>query len=142
VKPGFRTVLCPTDLSEVGNDALDVAYRVVANGGTVHRLHILEPQSEGDGVAEEEAARRRLAAPDAPDGRADVHTHGYVIRSADVAGTIERQARRHAADVIVMSTHGRTGLSRVFLGSIAEDVVRRFDLPVILVRAGEAPAGV
>jgi nucleotide-binding universal stress UspA family protein len=62
-----------------------------------------------------------------------------VIRASDVAGTIEGQARRHRADVIVMATRGRTGLSRLVLGSVAADVVRKSDLPVILLREGGEP---
>jgi len=53
------------------------------------------------------------------------------------AGAVIRTARRLAADVIVMGTHGRRGFSRVFLGSIAEMVLREAPCPVLCVRRAE-----
>jgi nucleotide-binding universal stress UspA family protein len=44
-------------------------------------------------------------------------------------------AQEHRADLIVMATHGRTGLSRFFLGSVAERVVRESTVPVLTIRA-------
>jgi nucleotide-binding universal stress UspA family protein len=135
MRPGFRTVLCPTDLSEEGDRALDVAYRIVADGGTVHRLHVLEPLH--DTPADEQDARRRLGLGEPSPPAARVRTHAHVLRATDVPATIELHARFHHADVIVMSTRGRTAPGRLSLGSVAADLVRRFDLPVVLVREGE-----
>ena len=57
-----------------------------------------------------------------------------------VADTIVQQAKRLRADLIVMGTHGRRGVSRVLLGSDAELVVRHSPVPVLLVPAsGRAP---
>lgn len=50
---------------------------------------------------------------------------------ADVPDAILRMAREHHADLIALSTHGRTGLRRLVLGSVAETVVRRSTLPVL-----------
>lgn len=44
-------------------------------------------------------------------------------------------AKREKADLIALGTHGRSGLSRIFLGSVAEGVLRRSDVPVLVVRA-------
>src|ERR1039458_10584216 len=52
-----------------------------------------------------------------------------------VASVIDGEALNWAADLIVISTHGRSGLSRFLLGSVAEDVVRGASVPVLLVRA-------
>jgi nucleotide-binding universal stress UspA family protein len=46
-------------------------------------------------------------------------------------------AKKHACDLIVMGTHGRTGVARLFLGSTTEGVLRAADAPVLTVRAGE-----
>jgi nucleotide-binding universal stress UspA family protein len=59
--------------------------------------------------------------------------------AAGVADTVVRQAKRWKADLIVMGTHGRSGLKRLILGSDAEQVVRRTGIPVLLVH-GRAPA--
>jgi nucleotide-binding universal stress UspA family protein len=52
-----------------------------------------------------------------------------------VASVIDGEALNWTADLIVISTHGRSGLSRLLLGSVAEDVVRGASVPVLLVRA-------
>jgi nucleotide-binding universal stress UspA family protein len=48
---------------------------------------------------------------------------------------IYKTARSHKADLIVMGTHGRTGLSHVFMGSVAEHVVRHSRIPVLIIPA-------
>ena len=53
-----------------------------------------------------------------------------------VADVIVQQAKRQRADAIVIGTHGRRGLSRMVMGSDAEEVVRSSPVPVVLVRAG------
>jgi acetoin utilization protein AcuB len=58
----------------------------------------------------------------------------------DPAGTILKAERRLAADVVIMATHGRRGFKRVFLGSVAEMVLRESICPVLTVRQG-APEG-
>ena len=62
-------------------------------------------------------------------------------RGHSVADTILEQARKTKADVIVLGTHGRRGLSRILMGSDAEAVVREARVPVLLVRSQERPAG-
>ena len=63
------------------------------------------------------------------------------IARGDTAGAIVQVAADLKADLIAMTTHGRTGIGRMTLGSIADRVVRTADLPVLLVRAGaEGPA--
>ncbi len=52
-----------------------------------------------------------------------------------IAHVIEAEAERWQADLIVIGTHGRTGLSRLMLGSVAEGVVRVAPVPVLLIRA-------
>ncbi|HYB41436.1 MAG TPA: universal stress protein [Candidatus Methylomirabilis sp.] len=53
--------------------------------------------------------------------------------------SIVEAARYRKADLIVMSTHGRTGLGRLILGSVAESVLRGTTTPILLLRAAEAP---
>jgi nucleotide-binding universal stress UspA family protein len=52
-----------------------------------------------------------------------------------VATVIDGEARRWSADLIVIGTHGRSGLNRLLLGSVAEGVVRVASVPVLLVRS-------
>jgi nucleotide-binding universal stress UspA family protein len=61
-----------------------------------------------------------------------------LIQSGDPARTIADVAERQAVDVVAMATHGRTGLSRLVLGSVAEAVLRELTVPLILVHPFQA----
>jgi nucleotide-binding universal stress UspA family protein len=63
-----------------------------------------------------------------------------VVPDGPVAQAILDAAERYGADLIVMGTHGRTGLQRVLLGSVAEAVLRRAPVPVVVVPARAARA--
>ncbi|WP_061958541.1 universal stress protein [Cupriavidus pauculus] len=64
-----------------------------------------------------------------------------VMSMGDVAGQLLEHVTKSGADVVVVGTHGRHGLKRVFLGSVAESLARACRVPVLLVRerASEAP---
>jgi hypothetical protein len=55
--------------------------------------------------------------------------------AGDAANEIARYAREHGVDLIVIGTHGRTGMSRALLGSVAERVIRTAPCPVLVVPA-------
>jgi nucleotide-binding universal stress UspA family protein len=55
------------------------------------------------------------------------------------AAAIVEAAATQKADLIVMSTHGRSGLGRLVLGSVAESVLRGTTVPILIIRAGHAP---
>ncbi len=61
------------------------------------------------------------------------------IWSGPAAHAIVEGARRYGADLIVMTTHGRSGLGRLVLGSVAESVLRGTTVPILLIRVPEAP---
>ena len=63
-----------------------------------------------------------------------------VVPDGPVAQAVLDAAERYRADLIVMGTHGRTGLPRVLLGSVAETVLRRASVPVLVVPARAARA--
>jgi nucleotide-binding universal stress UspA family protein len=62
------------------------------------------------------------------------------ILEGPVAPTLIAHARSNDADLVVMSTHGRGGLNRLFLGSVADRLIRELHCPLVLVHAGCAPA--
>lgn len=111
-------------------------------------LRVLEPlPSMGEvpaGVAAE-ALERRARDTEEYLARlgADLRTRGIdvacEVRSGHVADAIATTAREIGADVIAMSTHGRSGLGRLLFGSVAEQVLRQADMPVLLLRQTEAP---
>jgi nucleotide-binding universal stress UspA family protein len=68
-----------------------------------------------------------------------VETH---VRHGQVAAAIVEAANAQKADMIVMSTHGRSGLSRLIIGSVAESVLRGTTVPILMVRTERAPVDV
>lgn len=142
-------VLCATDLSDFGNRALPFAFAVAAPSGRVTVLHVLETppvpsplvphygerHAGGEELAEEEHERgERLAALARPlaEGRS-LPFEVRVVRAERVADGILAEAERTDADLICLSTHSRTGLAQLVLGSAADEVVRRGGRPVLLV---------
>ena len=143
----LRRILFPTDFSDNSRAALPYACAFAEQFGA--ELHILNVMYEMAQVVPEtgtffttpvsnidevrESAERELANLPGPDWQKVAN----VVR-ATVPGTpfleIIRYAREHDADLIVMGTHGRSGLAHVLLGSVAERVVRKAPCPVLTVR--------
>ena len=76
--------------------------------------------------------RKMVALAEACGGRATAEVR---IRLSDVGDIIVDAAREEGAELIVMGTHGRTGVRRLVLGSVAEHVLRHADCPVVAVHA-------
>jgi nucleotide-binding universal stress UspA family protein len=88
------------------------------------------------------AGRKVLAKAEAMAATRDIEVGSALVEAAGntTAHAILAQARKKRADLIVMGTHGRRGLSRALMGSDAEMVVREARVPVLLVRSPERPA--
>jgi nucleotide-binding universal stress UspA family protein len=142
-------VLCPTDLSPMGDRAVELAYRLASANGTVHLLHINEPAiipSPLDGtvvqvyypdskeLAALEAKTRAHLGKLAPTGQAanGVKTEIHAVNDTSVVGCILAAAKRLGADVIVMGTRGRSGFGKLLLGSVATAVMHDATIPVVL----------
>jgi len=137
----FRKVLCAVDFSPSTKMTIETARQLAeANKGTVVLLHVVPMPVEAIGQplmveplsGAEDDARRRLNRI-ASEGLTNAYE--IVVVTGDPAASIIEAAEEHAADLIVMATHGRTGLSHFFLGSVAERVVRESPVPVMTVRA-------
>ena len=118
-------ILVATDFSDIARgaaeQAVDYARRL---GARLHLLHVVWPDDDGSARAHLTDLTRELAPA--------VET--VVAVSIGRAVTeIVRYADRHAVDLIVMGTHGRTGVSRMLTGSVAEGVVRTAGRPVLTV---------
>src|SRR5579875_1242684 len=135
----IQTVLHPTDYSERSDIALRIAcslardYRaklvllhVALRSVTIDGEAAIAPRSEEYFKAEQD----KLESVSVPAG---VRAERFV-REGDPAGEILRAAQFTNADLIVMGTHGRTGLARLLAGSVAERVMRRAPCPVLTVR--------
>lgn len=126
----WKKILVPTDFSHLSDQAVGIAVALAKeSSGTVILLHVEEaPVAYGAGemyygIAEPdtEALRKMLQDIRLPEGVA-VERH---LTAGEPAGAIVRFAEENGVDLVVMSTHGRTGLVRLLMGSVAEEVVRR-----------------
>jgi len=137
----IHTILHPTDFSDRSAYALRLACSLARDyGARLVVLHVAEPPPPPDvqGVMlpvsehvgdEARADLERLAVPAADGVRVERR-----LEKGDPATQTLRVARELQADLIVMGTHGRTGLSRLLMGSVAERVVRRASCPVLTVK--------
>jgi len=135
----FNRILCPLDFAEGSLKALELAIRLAAqNKAELYLLHVCPVVviplggQVTEPVMAEQAARQRLeeiAISDLAGIRYELLiTTGYAAEKV-----ISVQAGL-AADLIVMGTHGREGLRRLFLGSVAERIVREASCPVLTTR--------
>ena len=136
----YTRILVPTDFSPQAEAALARA-RVLAaqSGAALHVLHVLENAFlravVGDPQAIAAAAQRRLDEQLTADDRARGAVASLEI-SDEPAKEIVQYAREADIGLIVIGTHGRTGLAHALLGSVAEQVVRTAPCSVLTVRDG------
>jgi nucleotide-binding universal stress UspA family protein len=129
--PTVKRVLIATDLSPLSNAVLPYAYSLVRRDGEAFLLHVVEPSARSADQEADVAARLREAA---SPWSASTATRTEVVRDADVPRAIVSTAMRVGADVICIASHGRSGIARLALGSVAEAVTRRAHVPVLIVR--------
>ncbi len=151
MKVPAATILCPTDASPTGNAAVALAYRLVADQGVVHLVHICEPpyvgnpiyppfvfgsvpapESTTDGREHARAALQALV-PASAEGR-QVRTETHLPEDEDASQIIQDMAVALDVDMVVMGTHGRGALGRLLLGSVATEVLCKCERPVVLAR--------
>lgn len=139
----LRSILVALDGSTFAENALHVALGLFKDGIRFHLLQVVEPipvlaevdQVNRDNLHDEtgeylESVASRLHAEQAD-------ATWSVDDDYDVAHSIVDNARKWNVDMIAIATHGRTGFSRLFLGSVADAVIRRAVRPVLLVRPNE-----
>ena len=147
----YDRILVPTDGSEgverAVRHALDLA---AAHDATVHALYVVNTASFG-GLPTETSWETidEMLRSDAEEAVETVRRlgdeRGVRVETSVVNGApnaeIVRYAEREGCDLVVMGTHGRGGIDRLLLGSVAEKVVRASNVPVLTVRVGESEPG-
>lgn len=134
----FQHILVPTDFGEPAQHALGTAIMIARKFDasiTLFHAYYLPPLAYGEGwtaplgeiaAAAQEAMDRQLAA-----AQRDYPKVKAIVRSASPVDGILSVARELPADLIVMGTHGRRGVSHFVLGSVAENLVRLATVPVL-----------
>ncbi len=138
-----KKILFPTDFSERSEAALRHATSLAReNGATLMIAHVREPAETyadtgfaGYPVPQDEAELRGVLHEIEPSDTSVRCVHHLL--SGNPADEIIRFAEQAGVDLIVMGTHGRTGLSRLVMGSVAEAVVRGAKSPVLTIKQPE-----
>lgn len=145
----FETLLVPHDFSDDAEAALDAAVELARRlGARLHLLHVYQqpvdvlspygiaiPPNVGPELRAAAQTRLEKLAERIPDLQVQVH-----VAEGPPALAIAETAEALAVDLVVMGTHGRTGLRHLLLGSVAERTMRTAPCPVLTVKAPEAGA--
>jgi nucleotide-binding universal stress UspA family protein len=148
----IRTILLPTDLSDWSENAFQAACGLARGfGARVMVLYVKAPPVVAYGELGPVVPDPIQTTDDLIDRLGEMHHVDprlrveYRVADGDPASEIVRLAKELPADLVVMATHGRTGLRRLLMGSVAEAVVRRASCPVLTLKtpfpaAVETPA--
>jgi len=133
-------ILFPTDFSTMGQAAFEMAMSLARDrGAKLLIVHVQEPPiayGGGEfyfGVDEPERQDLVKMLKEIVPGDGVGYEHRLLV--GDPASAIVEAAQREGVAMIVMPTHGRTGLLRLLMGSVAEEVVRKATCPVVTVKA-------
>jgi nucleotide-binding universal stress UspA family protein len=141
----IRTILHPTDFSTHSDHAFGVACALARDyAARLVVLHVAPAEVVYSGLIGGrvesspywQALKERLSQLQMPDLRIEVE---HRLEEGDPGTEIVRVADKIRCDLIVMGTHGRTGLGRALLGSVAEDVLRRAHCPVMTLKTATSP---
>lgn len=128
ITPPMTNVLVATDLSALANRAVAYGFAAVPDGGDVHIVHIVER----DASVDEAGLRQRLVALAPANPTRNVTAH--IVRGDEPAIAIAQTAARLGCDVICLASHGRSGLRRAVMGSVADQLLRTTRKPVLVLR--------
>lgn len=140
-------ILCPTDFSESSQNAVRYAIEFGRKiDGHVRFLHVLPggniaaKTAEGYGVPVGAAEKNDVVPDDFSTMLINARKKGLqadvLMLMGEASKAINEQADSWGADLIIMGSHGRTGLKRLMVGSVAEAVFRSSAIPVLLVKQG------
>lgn len=145
----IKNILVPTDFSSLSQSALEYARDLADNmNAAIHILHVIDKSmpfvpgkqnlSETEiAAALEVDARKQLSALIAEaENDTNIKVIGVIKHGIDFE-EIVKYAKEVGADLIVIATHGRTGIMHSLLGSVAEKVIQHAKCPVLVIPAGE-----
>ena len=136
-----KNILCPIDFSSQCEQAMAYASQLARESqAKLHLVHVYEPPLvySHDGFVPPADLRPQMELLEGihPPDPSISFQREFMVGSASEA--LLEYAATHQIDLIVMGTHGRTGLSRLLMGSVAEAVSRRAPCPVLTMRAAQS----
>ncbi len=126
--PRLQSALVATDLSTFANRAVPFAFALTDEGGEVHIAHVVDEHAKLD----EADVLKALTALAPQSMQRTVYAH--ILRGDDAARTIAQAAARLGVDAICIASHGRSGISRALVGSVADKLLRATRKPVLVLR--------
>lgn len=135
-----KKIIVPIDFSERSFDAVDAALEMAESPAAVHVVYVLldlSPMEPGEIWGTIDIAGRTKSALDALKKRLAVPKYEGVqcsVEFGDPSTVVTQLAQKEKADLIVLTSHGRTGLSHLLIGSVAERIVRTAHCPVLVLR--------
>lgn len=138
--PKIQTILLPTDLSASAESALGAAFSLARDyHARLIVLHVASygsavPYSEFETMLKDSSGYRRELEDQLRQCQKPACNAEFRVEEGDPAEQILRIAQETRCDLIVMGTHGRTGLRRLLMGSVAEKTLRNASCPVLLVK--------
>lgn len=135
-RPLFSTILFPTDLSDQAGEAFAVASALVGPDSRLVVQHVVADAGHGAPVPSSDTLGRLRDRYPSSSGGAVM----YRLSTGNPVEEICRAAEDAQCALIVMASHGRTGVGRLLVGSVAESVFRRVTIPVVLVHGSSASA--
>ena len=141
----YQRILAAVDGSETSLLALHEAFKLAKEGrGRLRLVYVVDVMPHGVAMTDPETLRQaireegngilRAAVEMAQEAGVEPETALLEANWRHFSQTIVSEAKDWQADLIVMGTHGRTGLLRLVLGSVAEGVIHRTPVPVLLIR--------
>jgi nucleotide-binding universal stress UspA family protein len=151
----FRSILVPVDYSEHSKASVSFAAALAASvGATLHILHVWDkPTYASDAVLVRRPGEETCSLGDLVQANATRDMDDFLatlaippgvkfthrLASGDPAGTLIHELKTGGHDLVVVGTHGRTGLVHLLLGSVAEKLVRHSPVPVLTVPPAVRP---
>jgi nucleotide-binding universal stress UspA family protein len=144
----IRNILVTTDFSDFSTSAVEYAASfALLYGAKIHLIHVIEPGSVV-GVRNIELNASTLDAELEANAQEEMRKFVYwklknntnleqVILRGDPHKEIVKYAQEHDIDLIVIATHGRSGLAHILMGSVAEKIIRLSPMPVLAVKPPE-----
>lgn len=143
----YERILVPTDGSEEVEQAISYAIDLAAEqSATIHTVYVINTASYGslpmetswEGISDmfKNEGNRAIARVEELASEANVPVQGALLEGTP-SREIVRYAEENNCDLVVIGTHGRGGIDRLLLGSVAERVVRTSPVPVLSIQVGD-----
>jgi nucleotide-binding universal stress UspA family protein len=153
--PSLKTYLVPVDFSKTSEAALRYALDKARNDrGKLFLLHVIEtsvyalaaPEGSAAGIyvdyikIAQEAAEKEMEKLIKKYKLKPDEYRSKIVRGGDPSSVIAKEAKKTSAEMIIMGSHGRSGIQRFFLGSVAERTLRYASCPTLIIKNRRHPA--